>query len=604
MNESDDQAMLNKNEFEVLDSLNAHPGCSQREISQEKEMSVGSVNTAIKSLGSLGFIDKGSLTAKGKDELAKHKVDNAVILAAGISRRFAPISYEQPKGLLTVRGEVLIERQIEQLQEAGITDITVVVGYKKELFFYLEDKLGVTIVVNEEYASRNNNSSIMAVKEKLANTYICSSDDYFISNPFKPYVWKAYYAAQYAEGTTEEWCMETGAGQRIVDVVIAGADAWYMIGQVYFDRDFSRHFIEVLEAEYDLPVTAEKLWEQIYVDHIDEFDMRMKKFPEGMIFEFDSLDEVRQFDPFFLQNINSQIFDNIETVLNCDKNDICDVYPLSQGLTNLSCHFRIGENEYVYRHPGVGTEELIDRHAESIAQRAAAQMGLDDTYIHEDEAQGWKISRFVTNSRPLDPYDPDQLKIAMEMAAQLHAQPIRVERSFDFYDESKRYEQLLGGPAVVETIPGYKERAAKFARLKKYVEQDHAPICLTHNDFFYLNFLLDEDDRYYLIDWEYSGMSDYASDFGTFVVCSQLTEDQALQALEYYFGRTPTEAEVRHNLAYVAFAGWCWYNWSLYKESRGENVGEWFYIYYKYAKNYLNKALELYEAADEDQKEK
>ena len=36
-----------------------------------------------------------------------------------------------------MRGEVLIERQIEQLLAAGITDITVVVGYKKEYFLSL-----------------------------------------------------------------------------------------------------------------------------------------------------------------------------------------------------------------------------------------------------------------------------------------------------------------------------------------------------------------------------------------------------------------------------------------------------------------------------------
>lgn len=597
--------MLNKNEFEVLDSLRAHPGISQRDIAQEKELSVGSVNAAIKSLGASGLVESGRLSTKGERELDQHKVDNAVILAAGLSRRLAPISYEQPKGLLMVRGEVLIERQIEQLQHAGISDITIVVGYKKELFFYLEDKYGVSIVVNEEYASRNNNSSIMAVKEKLGNTYICSSDDYFTENPFRPYVWKAYYAAQFAEGLTEEWCMRTGAGQRIVGVTIGGTDAWYMIGQAYFDRAFSQHFLEVLEAEYDLPTTASKLWEQIYVDHIDEFDMRMKKYPAGSIYEFDFLDELREFDPYFLQNINSKIFDNIEAVLHCDKNDVHDVYPLSQGLTNLSCHFRVGESEYVYRHPGVGTEELIDRYAETTAQRVGAMLGLDDTFIFEDEDEGWKISRFIKNSRPLDPHDPAQLKRAMEMAAQLHEQNVSVERHFDFYDESLRYEELIGGKAVVDQIPGYAEMVEKAARLKCFTEADDAPICLTHNDFFYLNFLLDENDRYYLIDWEYSGMSDYASDFGTFVVCSQLTEDEALKALEYYFGRMPTGAELRHNLAYVAFAGWCWYNWSIYKESRGENVGEWFYIYYKYAKRYIDEALALYENVDagQDQKE-
>ena len=36
----------------------------------------------------------------------------------------------------------MMERQIQQLKEAGIWDITVVVGYLKEKFEYLMDKFG------------------------------------------------------------------------------------------------------------------------------------------------------------------------------------------------------------------------------------------------------------------------------------------------------------------------------------------------------------------------------------------------------------------------------------------------------------------------------
>ena len=62
---------------------------------------------------------------------------NAIILAAGKSDRFAPFTYEKPKGLFRVKGEILIERQIEQLKESGIEDIYIVIGYMKEKFFYL-----------------------------------------------------------------------------------------------------------------------------------------------------------------------------------------------------------------------------------------------------------------------------------------------------------------------------------------------------------------------------------------------------------------------------------------------------------------------------------
>lgn len=97
-----------------------------------------------------------------------------------------------------------------------------------------------------------------------------------------------------------------------------------------------------------------------------------------------------------------------------------------------------------------------------------------------------------------------------------------------------------------------------------------------------------------LIDWEYSGNTDSASDLGTFICCYDYTTDEAMEALNIYFGRELTDIEKRHYLAYVAISGYYWFVWALYKESVGEIVGEYLYIWYKYAKSYSNMALELY----------
>ena len=584
---------ISKNEFLVLREVVLHPGCAQRKIAEATGLSLGSVNAAAKTLTAAGLIDEGKATEAGGNALEPYRVENAIILAAGLSSRFAPISYEKPKGLLKVRGEVLIERQIEQLIAAGITDITVVVGYKKEYFFYLEDKFGVSIVVNPDYASRNNSSSIKCVEDRLGNTYICSSDDYFIENPFEPYVWKAYYAVEYAEGETTEWCIQTGAHDRITAVTIGGANAWYMIGHVYFDHAFSRAYVPLLDAVYDNPATIDKLWEHIYLDHIKDLDMVARRYPTGMIFEFDSLDEVREFDPMFLENLDSEVFDNIVAALGCSKGEIHDVYPLKQGLTNLSCHFATNEGEYVYRHPGIGTEAMIDRTSEKEAQKIAHDLGIDDTFIHEDE-RGWKISRFIPDARNLDPRNDGEVARAMRVGRMIHESGATVDNTFDFYTESKHYEALLAEHGPID-VPGYREMAEMAQRVKEFADADGAPTCLTHNDFFYLNFLIDEDEHLYLIDWEYSGLADYASDFGTYVVCCECSEQEALRALEHYFGRKPTFEEVRHNFAYVALAGWCWYVWSLVKEAEGDFVGEWLYIYYNYAKKYLGKVLRWYD---------
>lgn len=249
-------------------------------------------------------------------------VDNAVIMAAGTSSRFAPLSYEKPKALITVRGEVLIERQIRQLQEAGVPEIYIVTGYKAEMFSYLEEKFGVRLLHNPDYLTRNNNASIWAAKNILRNTYICSADNYFTRNPFEREVSDCYYAAVYADGPTKEWCMDEDGEGIIRDVCIGGADAWYMLGHTFWDSAFSKKFVEILENEYNLPETADMLWESIFLKHLDELKMKIRKYDASVIFEFDTLDELREFDESYVTDTRSEILKEVAEALNCCQKDL------------------------------------------------------------------------------------------------------------------------------------------------------------------------------------------------------------------------------------------------------------------------------------------
>ncbi|KGF05911.1 phosphotransferase [Arcanobacterium sp. S3PF19] len=580
--------------FSVLRELaQSNKPATQRQLCEATGLSLGSVNAALGEAKKRGYIGGNRITEAAMEALKPYEVQNAVIMAAGLSSRFAPISYELPKGLLRVRGEVLIERQIRQLHAAGITDITVVVGYKKEYFFYLAARYGVKIAVNCEYAVRNNNSTLYLVREKLGNTYICSSDNYFTENPFEHYVYGAFYAVQHVEGETGEWCVTCGPRRRITKVEIGGRDCEIMLGHVYFDRAFSKKFTEILENVYHRPETAPKLWEQIYVEHIKELNMTARLYGSDVIKEFDSPDELRNFDPDFMKNVDSEIFDNICAVLRCKKEEIGGFFPLKQGLTNLSCHFTVNGKEYVYRHPGAGTDRMIDRKSENTALRTARDLGLDSTFIYEDEEKGWKISRFIPNARSLDANNAGHLRRAMQMCRKLHESGAVLPREFDFYRESLRYEKILGERKKID-IPGYAELKKQVAELKAFADADGFPLRISHNDFFTHNFLLDVHDTLNLIDWEYAGMSDIAGDFGTFCVCCSLDETRANACIDYYFGRAAEEKERRHFWAYVVFAGWCWYVWSLVKESEGEKVDEWLYTYFSYAERYAPKILRWY----------
>lgn len=282
-----------------------------------------------------------------------YRVDNAVILAAGMSSRFAPLSYERPKGLAEVRGERLIERQIRQLTEAGIRDVFVVTGHQAEQFGYLREKYGVTLLYNREYRTRNNHSSIYTVREVLANSYICSADDYFTVSPFSPEEECSYYAAVYAEGETQEWCLAEDAEGYIRSVRIGGRDAWYMLGQAFWDETFTRRFLEILAAVYDREETKGKLWESIYAEHIGALPMKLRKYPQGQIMEFDTLDELRTFDPSYEDDTRSEVFRDAARRLGCRESEIRASLPIpGEDGEAAGCSFSVRGRRYEYRYEG------------------------------------------------------------------------------------------------------------------------------------------------------------------------------------------------------------------------------------------------------------
>ena len=276
-------------------------------------------------------------------------VDNAVILAAGTASRFAPLSYEQPKALISVKGEILLERQIRQLQEAGIPEIYIVVGYQAEKFNYLKQKFGVHLVYNPDYLIRNNNASIYVVRNILKNTYICSADNFFSKNPFEREVSDCYYAAVYADGPTKEWCMKYSRDGIVCDVQIGGENAWYMLGHTFWDESFSKRFVEILEQEYEFPETADLLWESIYIKHLDELKMKIRMYEKTMIFEFDTLDELREFDTTYVDDTRSDILKNVASQLKCREKDLVDIVSYRDD-TNEAAGFMFlyGDTQYAY----------------------------------------------------------------------------------------------------------------------------------------------------------------------------------------------------------------------------------------------------------------
>ena len=599
MNKEGAFIMLTKDQFDILYIALQNDGTTQRDFAGKTGFSLGKVNSIIKALQKDGLITSSEITPLGIEALSPYKVDNAIIMAAGLSSRFAPLSYEKPKGLYKVKDEILIEREIEQLHASDIMDITVVVGYMKEKFFYLEEKYNVKLMVNEDYYKYNNTSTLYLARKELKNTYICSSDNYFTENVFEPYVYDSYYAAAFEKDNTGEYFLAADKNGLITNVTIGGGNNWYMLGHAYFSRCYSKRFTQLLEEEYavtGMTETKSQLWENLYMKHIKELGMYIHRYEDGIIYEFDSLDDLRKFDSTYIDNIDNKILSNICRVLKCNVKDVVDIVPIKEGLTNTSFKFTCHDNDYVYRHPGIGTDKYICRQSEAYSMEVAKELDLDGTFIYMDENEGWKISRYIANCHILNYHDHDEVEEALRMVKKLHWAQLTSKWDFNRWKKTNDFVALVADTPNRMDFEDFDKLYELMKSVYDCTEADKFPKILCHCDCYNPNFITD-GKKMYLIDWEYSGNDDPANDIGTFICCADYTYEEALQILKQYFGRELTQRELRHYIGYVAIAAYYWFVWAVYQESVGNTVGEYLYLWYKYSKFYGKKAVELYPRA-------
>ena len=534
--------------------------------------------------------EENQITSLGIDALSEHRVDNALILAAGMSTRFVPVSFEKPKGLIAVKGEILIERIIRQLQEKGIDEIVVVVGYMMDKFLYLREKFGVTLVVNNEFATKNTHSSIFHAKKYLGNTYICCSDNYYLENPFHKYEYRAFYCSIYLEGISYvERAFTFDEDGLIYDTNKPSNNQWIMYGHAYYDKTFTKKFIPILDSYYGKEGVENYYWETIYAENVDKLPMYIEQCREGEILEFDSMEELKAFDPDFITYNQIKIFENICNVLGCNYKDIKDIEVIKKGLNNRSFKFLVNNEYYVYRHPGNTASGVIDRKKEAISLKIAKKLKVDDSLIHVDDIEGWKISKFVSVKEEFDFKNIKHVNLLAESLKKLHSANVKVGFLFDYAKEAKR---LLGIIKISDKNAYDKllltER--KMNPIIQFLANNPWQISLCHNDIYEPNLLL-LDDRLELIDWEFAGDTDIGFDICKLFSWNCPDFNEVDKWLYMYFGRETTKNEKVHLFSCAAVIYYYWFVWSIYESKLAGNASAYMMDWYDKMNYYADMIL-------------
>ena len=582
--------MLSYKEFEVLKTILTKDLAPDAESIFEQiyfELFDGKEEVAqvLETLAQKGMLADGKVTEEALKEMEPCKVRNAIILAAGGAAKSSKSFYSLPKGLYVKNGEPLIERQIRQLQEAGITDITVVLGYRQELYLYLEKKFGVKLS-NTPAIEKGNVVTLDAVKDRLSRTYICNCDNYFVKNPFSLYEYNSFHSTVYKSDCIHEVQVRTNRSGRIVSSFTAKGPGECFYGHAFCDEKFSKRLIEYLNEELAVFRVDMMFWEELAMRHIEDLDWYVRRYSTDFLYEFDSISETQSVETLFINDVSNKMTDRICKVLHCGPEDIHDVVILDKGMTNINLTFMVGDDKYMFRYPGESSWELTDKRKEVVSQNLATELGLDTSTIYIDES-GCKISKYRDNLIDLSQIwwtDKEVVCRCARMMRKLHEGTSRIDPTGMEYDSIAEGDRLmkLGGARKGDLTATFGEIREKAFWLREQYRKDGWADVLCHHDWKYDNILTD-GNFFDVIDWEYGSLNDPGADLLRLLMGREYDSEIFDATLDAYFGHKTTQAEKMHVIA--AFVPMCyyWLGWLMYQESLGNNGFYWTILYYQTA---------------------
>lgn len=580
---------MNVCECDVLNVLKQKGYINQRLMAEETGYSVGAVNNALKNLLSYGYIDKDyCLTDEAEKEIKRKAPKNAVILAAGYGMRMVPINVECPKAFVEVRGEALIERQIKQLNDAGITEIYVVVGFMKEQFDYLIDKYGVELIVNPEYSAKNNLHSLRLASEKLGNSYIVPCDIWCEENPFSKSELYSWYMLSDAKTPDSN----LRVNRKNEPVAVTAEDGNAMIGISYLLEEEAESVKERLKQLDEDSRYDDAFWEEALFSQ-GRMTLKAKVVSSEKVIEINTYEQLREFDGDSKQ-LKTKTMTIAAKALNVNPEDIKNIEILKKGMTNRSFIFECKGLRYIMRIPGEGTDMLINRREEATVYNTVKDKGICEDVLYINSENGYKVTRFFENARVCDPENREDVAKCMSFLRGFHNKKMSVGHVFDIFEKIDFYESLWNGQP--SAYRDYKETKEKVLSLREYIEAEAEPYCLTHIDAVPDNFLFFKDqngnEQIRLIDWEYSAMQDPHVDIAMFAIYALYDRDRIENLIDAYFsGKCP--ANTRKKIyAYISACGLLWSNWCEYKRQLGVEFGEYSLAQYRYAKNFYKIATE------------
>ena len=506
----------------------------------------------------------------------------AVILAARKER-----DNEIPYPLLPFNGEeCLVDRTLSILKDLQYSHIYIVCGYRSELFEKYNRDI-VKVLVNMDYAYTSSMSSLALVRDEIKEDFLLIEGDTFYERKVIEELSRTKNADCLA--ATEE----SGNGDEAF-VELHNGFVTKISKDLHQIKHFDGEMMGLMRISLNTYRDMLKMWDEsnnmflnyeyVFFDATTVVD-RPSIFFKNLIWgdvdtkeDFHKLKNYiypklrRKEDPFDHDNL----IDHLRTIFPERKVDDAEITQIG-GLSNKNFKVEIGEEKYVLRVPGYGSEGMVNRISEEENSFKASKIGVNPPIKYFNSATGIKLVEFISGAETLNPgtvQRQENMKQIAEILKTLHSSKVRFNNDFNVFREIQNYEVLLKNVNGI-MYEGYGEIRKKVFALEDSLNEYGVSLKPCHNDLVAENFVKSDNGTIYLIDWEYSGMNDPLWEISALFIENKFSlENQEYFLHEYYGGEIP-EYTHRKIFIYQILQDILWAIWTCIKEAAGDDFGSY-----------------------------
>lgn len=257
------------------------------------------------------------------------------------------------------------------------------------------------------------------------------------------------------------------------------------------------------------------------------------------------------------------------------------------GRSNYTYVVVVNNQKYTLRIPGKNGNLFVNREHEKSNLSAVNKLKINNETIYLDLKTGVKVSKFIEGETLFNLEYDNYYEQVSEVLKTVHSMHL-MENNYNPMGRLAMYESFCKD-LDYEHTDDYYNLKDKFAQYLEFLKDDKLVAC--HNDAQPSNFIVGDDKKLYLTDWEFAGNNYALYDVACF---ADGEVEAAIKLLEVYKDGNHTVDDLKRVYLWRMFQTLQWHNVAMYKELIGLSQ-ELLVDFYKISVDYLETAQNLLE---------